>query len=182
MLDLNILCTSPVAVSSLRNIFFHISADRPHVFLLPSLLQASLALHQGWECNLAHSHTALSAFCSEGFQHEELVWFSPLWWYTGLFSLFLQCVHDTAVPQETGFKKNHICPFTLIVGLKGSNKAYSKINFFWLKVALLHSSNENKIPHFTKILLHCHEYPITLSRIRWWCSMVSSLLMGNHPA
>lgn len=84
--------------------------------------------------------------------------------------------------KETGFKKNHICPFTSIVGLKGSNKPYSKINFFRCKGALLHSSNENKLLHFTEILLYCHEYPITLSRTRWWCSMVSSLLIGNHPA
>ena len=50
-----------------------------------------------------------------------------------MFSLLLQCVSSTAVPQETRFKENDICPFTSIVGLKGSNKPYSKINFSDLK-------------------------------------------------
>lgn len=50
-----------------------------------------------------------------------------------MFLLPLQCVSSTAVPQETGFKENDICPFTLIVGLEGSNKPYCKINFSDLK-------------------------------------------------
>lgn len=50
-----------------------------------------------------------------------------------MFSLLLWCVSGAAVPQETGFKENDICPFTSIVGLKGSNKPYSKINFSDLK-------------------------------------------------
>lgn len=66
------------------------------------------------------------------------------------------CFSDVCLAQlclkETGFKENHICPFTSIVGLKGSNKLCSKINFFRRKGALPHSSNENKILHFTEIL------------------------------
>ena len=50
-----------------------------------------------------------------------------------MFALLRQCVSGTAVPQETGFKENCICPFTSIVGLKGSNKPHSKINFSDLK-------------------------------------------------
>lgn len=48
-------------------------------------------------------------------------------------SLLLQCVSSTALPQETRFKENDIWPFTLIVGLKDSNKPYSEIDFPDLK-------------------------------------------------
>lgn len=82
----------------------------------------------------------------------------------GVLFLFLWCVSSTVVSQETGFKENDICPFTLIVGQKGSNKPYSKINSSDLKgpccVPVMrikyHISPKS---HYTvmNIPLHCQE-------------------------